>query len=174
MSVLIYLISMMIFIAFLDVNKFVFVDESGLNREYRRIYARAKRGVKIHEKRSGKRHKHTNIIAGLVYGESSEKHIAVQSYEHSTTSVFFEDWFEFELIPLLPKNVLVIMDNASFHRKNMLYDIANKYDVNLLFLPPYSPDFNPIEHSWANFKEWLRFNSERFTVFEFALDYYFS
>jgi len=97
----------------------------------------------------------------------------MQSYEHSTSANFFEDWFEFELIPQLPKNSLVIMDNASFHRKNILYDIAVSHNVNILFLPPYSPDFNPIEHSWANFKEWLRYNSQRFSCFDFALDAFF-
>jgi len=172
--VIFYLVKVIWFVVYLRVNKFVFVDESGLNREYRRLYARAKRGVKVHEKRSGKRLRRTNIIAGLVYGEHAEKHIAVQSYEHTTTAAFFEDWFEFELIPLLPENALVIMDNASFHRKRVLYDIASRYGVNLLFLPPYSPDFNPIEHSWANFKKWLRYNSWRFPLFDFALDYYFA
>ena len=157
------------FITYLKVNKFVFVDESGLNREYRRLYARAKRGVKVYEKKSGKQYKRTNIIAGLCEG----KHLAVQCYEHGTTAAFFEDWFEFELIPLLPENALVIMDNASFHRKNALLDIAIRYDINLLFLPPYSPQFNPIEHSWANFKEWLRYNSQRFPCFDFAVQSYF-
>ena len=157
----------------MNVNKFVFVDESGLNREYRRLYARAKRGVKVHDKIKGKRCKRTNIIGGLVYGETAERHIAVQSYEHSTTSAFFEDWFEHELIPLLPPNALVIMDNASLHRKQVLYRIAARYDICLLFLPPYSPNFNPIEHSWANFKFWLRSNSWRFPCFDFAVDSYF-
>ena len=157
-----------------NAGKFVFVDESGLNREYRRLYARAKRGTKIQEKMTGKRAKRTNIIAGLVYGETAERHVAVQSYEHSTTSSFFEDWFEFELIPVVPENSLVIMDNASFHRKQALYDIADRYGVKLLFLPPYSPDFNPIEHTWANFKKWLRSHSQRFSCIDFALDCYFS
>lgn len=162
------------FLRILKVNKFVFVDESGLNREYRRLYARSKRGVRIREKVSGKRYKRTNIIAGLVYGRTIEKHIAAQCYEQSINSTVFEDWFEFELIPMLPENALVIMDNASFHRKDTLYDIANRHDVNLLFLPPYSPDFNPIEKSWANFKEWLRYNSWRFPCFDFAVDCYFN
>jgi len=134
------------------------------------LYARAKRGVKVHEKKKGKKHKRTNIIAGLCEG----KHLAVQCYEHSTTSSFFEDWFEFELIPLLPENALVIMDNASFHRKNVLLGIACRYGINVLFLPPYSPQFNPIEQSWANFKEWLRYNSNRFPCFDFAVDCYFN
>jgi transposase len=98
----------------------------------------------------------------------------VQCYEHATTAAFFEDWFEFELIPLLPANALVIMDNASFHRKNALADIAYRYGINVLFLPPYSPQFNPIEHSWANLKDWLRYNSHRFPCFHFAVDCYFN
>jgi len=161
---------MLWFIAYLKVNNFIFVDESGLNRHYRREYARAKRGIKVHDKKSGKRYKRTNII-GALWGK---KHIAMQCYEHSTTAAFFEDWFEFELIPLLPENALVIMDNAAFHRKKVLFEIANRYDINLLFLPPYSPEFNPIEHSWANFKEWLKSNSERFTCFDFAVEAYFT
>jgi len=160
---------MLWYISYLKVNNFVFVDESGLNRHYRRLYARAKRGVRVHDTRPGKRHKRTNII-GALWGE---KHIAMQCYEHSTTAAFFEDWFEFELIPLLPENSLVIMDNASFHRKKVLFEIANRYGINLLFLPPYSPEFNPIEHSWANFKEWLKSNSQRFTCFDFAIEAYF-
>ena len=48
------------------------------------------------------------------------------------------------------------MDNASFHRKNILREIAAEFGVNVLFLPSYSPDFNPIETSWANMKQWLR------------------
>lgn len=164
---------MILFVWLLNVKKFVFVDESGLNREYRRLYARAKRGVKVHEKIKGKRSNRTNIIAGLVYGETSEKYIAVHSYEYSITSAFFEDWFEFELIPLLPNNALVIMDNASFHRKHVLYGIAERHGVNLLFLPPYSPNFNPIEHSWANFKKWLCYNSCRFPCLDFAINCYF-
>ena len=149
---------------------FVFVDETGLNREYRRLYARAKRGVKIHDTKPGKRQKRTNIIGALW----SKKHIALQCYEHATTSAFFEDWFEFELIPLLPTGAVVVMDNASFHRKNALWKIAEKYGVFVLFLPPYSPEFNPIEHSWANFKRWLCDNFNRFPCFDFAVETYFT
>jgi transposase len=168
--VVFYIIGAIMFVAVLKVTKFVFVDESGLNREYRRAYARAKRGCKVHDKKSGKRYRRTNIVAGLYEG----KHLAVQCYEHSTTSVFFEDWFEFELIPLLPENALVIMDNASFHRKPALFDIAYRHGINVLFLPPYSPEFNPIEQSWANFKRWLCSNSHRFPCYDFAVQAYFT
>lgn len=162
------------YLTFVQLQGIVFVDESGLNRHYHRLYARAKRGVKIHDKRPGKRQKRTNIIAGLLYSEHEKNHIAVRCYEQTTTARLFEDWFEFELIPLLSENTLVIMDNASFHRKNVLWNIAERYDVFVLFLPPYSPEFNPIEHSWANFKEWLKYNSERFPCFDWAVDTYFT
>jgi transposase len=155
---------------YMGLTELVYVDETGVNREQRRMYARAKRGVRVYDKRSGKKYKRTNIIGGLCNG----KHFAIQCYEHSTTAAFFEDWFEFELIPVLPDNALVIMDNASFHRKQNLYDIAKRYGVNILFLPSYSPDLNPIEKSRANFKRWLCDNSKRFPALDFAVDCFFS
>lgn len=164
----------MVILSVFDVSNFVYVDESGLNREYRRIYARAKRGVKIRDKKPGKRTKKTNIIAGLLYGENEKKHIAVHCYDHSTKATFFEDWFEWQLLAEIPQNSIIIMDNASFHRKDVLYEIAAKYNTIVLFLPPYSPEFNPIEHSWANLKKWLKHYGTRFNVFEIAIDYYFS
>ena len=165
-----YFINLIMLIKYMKIMHFVFVDETGINREYRRLYARAKRGVKVYDTMSGKKYKRTNIIAGLCGG----KHLAVRDYEHSTTSAFFEDWFEWELIPLLPENSLVILDNASFHRKRQLYDIAARYGVCVLFLPPYSPELNPIEHSWANFKRWLCDNFTRFPSMFFAADCFFN
>jgi hypothetical protein len=152
------------------VTAVVYVDESGINRYYGRAYARAKRGGKVHDTKPGKQFKRTNIIAGLCDG----KHLAVQCYDHSTTASFFEDWFEFELLAAVPEGALIIMDNAAFHRKKHLRKIAERHGVYLLFLPPYSPDFNPIEKSWANFKAWLCDNRRRFPCIDIAADVYFS
>lgn len=156
-------------VTYFQVSDIVFIDESGMNREFRRERARAKRGVKIHAQKSGKRVKRTNVVAGL-YGK---KHIAVQCYEHSTTADFFEDWFEWALLAEIPEGGLVILDNASFHRKERLIDIASRYGVFVLFLPPYSPDFNPIEKSWANLKRWLCDNLNRFRSLDMAIEAYF-
>ncbi len=165
-----YVITILILINAFLAKDFVFVDETGLNREYRRIYARAIRGVKVHGIKPGRRQKRTNII-GALWGK---KHIAMQCYEHSTTAAYFEDWFEYELIPLLPDGAVIVMDNASFHRKKALWKIAERYDIFVLFLPPYSPEFNPIEHSWANFKRWLCDNHHRFSCIDFAIEAYFT
>jgi len=158
---------------FLKTRNIVYVDESGLNRHYRRLYARAKRGVKVYDTKPGVREKRVNIIGGLLYGENGKKHVAIHFYDHTTKYGSFEDWFEWQLLGEIPENTIIIMDNASFHRKAKLYEIAGKYGMVVLFLPPYSPEFNPIEHSWANFKQWLKYNSNRFPSIEFAIYNYF-
>jgi hypothetical protein len=160
---------LIIYVFILGVTELVFVDECGLNSYYQRVYARAARGVRVHGIRPGQKFKRTNIVAGLWGG----RHVAVQCYGHSTKSWFFEDWFEFELLAVLPKGVLVIMDNAAFHRKKQLFKIAARHGAYVLFLPPYSPDFNPIEKSWANFKRWLCDNFRRFPNFDWAVECYF-
>ena len=55
-------------------------------------------------------------------------------------------------MPLLKQGTVVVMDNASFHSKNRLNNIAKKHEVRIIFLPPYSPELNPIEHFW----NWLK------------------
>jgi transposase len=164
-----YVWTMLFFVVFLGLEDVVYVDESGINKALFREYARVKAGKRVHGTRPGKRQIRTNIVAGL-WGK---KHVAVECYEHSTTAAFFENWFEFELIPAIPEWSLIILDNASFHRKRQLFEIAERYHVFVLFLPPYSPDLTPIEHSLANFKRWLRDNILRFPNLQLAADLYF-
>jgi len=88
-------------------------------------------------------------------------HSCIECYSHATNSEFFEDWFENNLLKEIPNGYTVIMDNARFHRKKELRKMA-RGKVRLLFLPPYSPDYNPIEKSWANMKRFLRNNLKDF------------
>ena len=64
----------------------------------------------------------------------------------------FEEWFEDKLLNCLPKGHVIIMDNAAFHKKEVLQDLARKYSQKLIFLPPHSPEYNPIEHTWSALK----------------------
>jgi transposase len=72
----------------------------------------------------------------------------------------------------VPQGHTVIMDNARFHRKKILRKLA-RGKVRLLFLPPYSPDYNPIENTWANMKRFLRNNEQDYQSLASAiLDYF--
>ena len=66
------------------------------------------------------------------------------------------------------------MDNAKFHRKTVLNKIARFYDLSILWLPPYSPDKNTIEHLWANMKKYIRKKSASFPSIQAALLAYFN
>ena len=64
----------------------------------------------------------------------------------------FEKWFENKVLSCLPKGHVISMDNAAFHKKEVLQNLARKYSQKLIFLPPYSPEYNPIEHTWSALK----------------------
>ena len=68
------------------------------------------------------------------------------------TSSLFEEWFAKHLLPVTPEGAVIIMDNASFHRKKQLNELAAEKGRQVIFLPPYSPELNPIEHFW----NWLK------------------
>ena len=84
-------------------------------------------------------------------------------------SRLFEFWFEKQLLPALPPGAVIVMDNASFHRKARLICVAQKYGFRLIFLPPYSPEFNPIEKVWSWLKRRLRSSLASFNSFDDAL-----
>ena len=146
----------------------VYVDESGCDEYYQRERGRALRGVKVEEVRRGRKFARTNIIAAKCNGGI----LAPKTYNHTTNGDFFIDWFEFDLLSVLPPGHTIIMDNASFHRKKELLKVADRYDMRLLFLPAYSPDFNPIEKFWANLKQWLRESIINFTSLQSAILHY--
>jgi len=80
-------------------------------------------------------------------------------------AALFEHWFEYAFLKAIPKGSYCIMDNAAFHRKSKLHAPANKASCTVIFLPPYSPDLNPIEKYWSWLKGRLRKtlpNCERF------------
>ena len=68
----------------------------------------------------------------------------------------FEAWFGGMLLPRLGPGHVVVLDNAAFHRKARLRAMAAEHGCVVLFLPPYSPDLNPIEKFWARLKAKLR------------------
>jgi transposase len=145
--------------------KLYYIDECGIDRYLYREYGYAPRGVPIQGNISGKKYKRTNIVAAKNCG----KIIAPMIYGGTTDSVLFEYWFEHMFLKTIPKHSIAIMDNAAFHRKKKLRELAAKAECELLFLPPYSPDFNPIEKFWAWLKSRLRKLLSCFQTFDDAI-----
>ncbi|VOD09427.1 IS630-Spn1, transposase Orf2 [Streptococcus pneumoniae] len=78
--------------------------------------------------------------------------IAPMTYEETMTSDFFEAWFQKFLLPTLNTPSVIIMDNARFHRMGKLELLCEEFGHKLLPLPPYSPEYNPIEKTWVHIK----------------------
>jgi len=135
-----------------------------------RQYAYAKRGVKVMGRIPGKKFKRTLIVAAKIGRDI----IAPLQYQGSMDSTLFEYWFEFCLIPILPIGSSVVLDNASFHNKNRLALLAEKYGHKIVFLPPYSPELNEIEKFWGWLKAKLKKLVHTFDSFDEALRYCFN
>ena len=108
-----------------------------------RQYALSKRGKRGNIRISGKRHARIGLVAAQCEGAL----LAPHTYSGTMKGSVFEDWFKNKFLSCLPKGHVSIMDNAAFHKKEVLYQIAKKYSQELIFLPPYSPEYNPIEHT---------------------------
>lgn len=128
------------------------MDETGIDTYLYREYGYAPRGKAVIGKIPGRKFQRTNIVAAKL----GTHIVAPMQYHGITDSTLFEFWFEQCLLPCLPEDIVIVMDNASFHRKKQLTEISKKYHRTLIFLPPYSPDLNPIEKFWARLKSIIR------------------
>lgn len=96
----------------------------------------------------------TNVIGALLRGVL----LTVSLFQTTINTDVFNAWMIQDLIPKLPHQSVVVMDNATFHQGNEMREALEKAGHELLYLPPYSPDLNPIEHKWAQAKALRRKN----------------
>jgi transposase len=108
-----------------------------------------------------------------VAGECCGQIIAPMEYADYTDHIVFEGWFEDMFLAELPQGSTIVMDNASFHRKKALRELAGRAKCQVVFLPAYSPDYNPIEKTWANMKMFLRSYIFKFENLQNAITFYF-
>jgi len=78
--------------------------------------------------------------------------VTVSLFEGNINSDTFNAWAEQDLLPKLPKETVIVMDNAAFHKRQDTQQMMKKAGHILEYLPPYSPDLNPIEQKWAQAK----------------------
>jgi transposase len=84
-------------------------------------------------------------------------------FQGSCNTELFMAWVQQQLVPSLKKGQVVVMDNASFHKSPRIREAIEQTGCRLIYLPPYSPDLNPIEIFWANMKKWIKYNIPHIT-----------
>ena len=141
-----------------DGSNIIYIDEAGIDKEPVRECGWSPIGQRLIGEVSGMRHSRTSMIAG--YSRFYKSLIAPDSYKGNTYSQKVYSWFEDRLLPQLKQktietgitNFVIVLDNASIHRSLKLKALVENSGYKLLFLPPYSPDYNPIEHVWWQLK----------------------
>jgi len=152
-------------IAYTPPESIAYIDETGIDTFMHRDHCRSKRGERVIGKVSGKKYKRCGIVAAKIGKEI----ISPLQYDGTMDSELFELWFVEMLLPALPANTTIVMDNASFHRKSRLVLLAENAGHRIIFLPPYSPELNPIENFWSWLKSRLRKILPCFDSFDDAL-----
>lgn len=117
-----------------------------------RLYARALRGKRARGKKPQKRGKNVSMISAL----SLKKVLASINIYGGVNGVTFEGFVVNLLIPELWENACVVMDNAKIHLGEMVREAIEQAGAKLIYLPPYSPEFSPIENFWSKVKSILK------------------
>jgi transposase len=150
-------------------SEVLYVDESGVDEFAYREYGWAPKGDKAYGEISGKRYARESFIAA----KSDSKIIAPFCFTGTCDTDLFNAWLENMLKPCLCPGQVIVMDNASFHKSEKTKSIIESAKCTLLFLPPYSPDLNPIERVWANLKKKIKQIVHEFETLGEAIDYAF-
>jgi len=126
----------------------VFIDESGFAHDMPRTHGYATKGNRCFGTHDWGAKGRTNVIGALLFGAL----LTVSLFQTNVNTEIFTNWVTHDLIPKLPANSVIIMDNASFHKGALMKKAIEAAGHTLLYLSPYSPDFNPIEKKWAQAK----------------------
>ena len=136
----------------LDARSLVFVDEMGTNVALSPLYGWAKKGQRVYGSVPRNRGKNTTVLASMSPSGMGPS-LAV---EGATTSAVFETYVERVLTPTLREGQVVVMDNLSAHKGERVRELIEGRGCELLYLPSYSPDLNPIEEAFSKMKNLLR------------------
>jgi transposase len=128
------------------------VDECGTNIALTRLYARAPRGERAFGKVPRNWGKNLTLIAAM----SAEGMGQAMSVEGATDGAAFEAYVKHFLLPTLKEGQMIIMDNLQVHKSTKVRKLLESAGASVLFLPPYSPDFSPIEEAFSKIKAILR------------------
>ena len=135
----------------------IYLDESGVTTRMTRRYARGLGGARIHEAAPQGNWKILTILGAM----STRGMIATMTIEEPTDADIFLAYLDHVVCPQLLRGSVVVMDNLSSHKVKGVRERIEAAGAELLYLPPYSPDLNPIEKAWSKLKLLLRSTKAR-------------
>ena len=135
-----------------DVRRLVLVDESGMHTSMDRLRSRAPKGERAYGKVPRNRGKNTTLIASMSLHGMGE----AMCIRGATDAKAFEIYVEHFLAPTLSKEQVVVLDGLGAHRPQRIRELIEERGAELVFLPSYSPDLNPIEQAFSKIKNILR------------------
>ncbi len=136
----------------IDARRLVFVDEMGTNTSLSPLYAWAPKGQRARLSVPRNRGANTTLLASMSI-EGMGSRVAVVG---NTTAAVFEAYVAQVLAPSLKRGQVIVLDNLAAHKGERVKELIEERGCELLYLPPYSPDFNPIEEAFSKIKALLR------------------
>ena len=136
----------------MDIRKLVFIDESSINTGMTRLYGRGINKERVVDYVPDVRFERTTILSSV--RANGEKVPLI--FEGSLNGELFKEYISQFLAPTLQKGDIVVMDNLTSHRVKGITEAIVATGAKVVYLPPYSPDLNPIEKMWSKMKSYLR------------------
>ena len=130
----------------------VFLDESGCNTDMTRRYAYSLGGSRAVDSTPLSKPKNTTILSSIQLDGT----LRYTTFSGGTTVERFKRYLETDLLPHLNGNSVLIMDNMKSHHAKAVKNLLDSSGIRYIYLPPYSPDLNPIEKLWSKVKAFLR------------------
>ncbi len=144
---------------FADLERFVFLDESSAKTNMTRLYGRSPVGQRCHFS-APHGHWSTTTLLGAIRCTGVMKEASIV-FDGPTDAVVFRGYVERCLAPALTPGDIVVMDNLASHKVAGVREAIESVGATVWYLPPYSPDLNPIEKLWSKVKAWLRRTAAR-------------
>jgi transposase len=151
----------------LNSDQIVYADEAGMDNREDYGYAYNEKGQRFHALKSGRRQGRVNMIAA----QCQNQLLAPFTVEGSCNRSVFETWLETCLLPLLHPGQVLVIDNATFHKGGRIEELLNTVGCQVLYLPPYSPDYNKIEKCWSWLKSRIRHCLKNFDCLRDAMEF---
>jgi transposase len=142
-----------------DARRLVFVDESGFNTSMTRLRARAPKGKRAYGKVPRNRGKNTTLIAAITLEGAMSQPMTLEGATDALLA--FEVYVEHFLAPSLCEGQVVVLDGLGAHRTEKVKELIEARGADVVFLPSYSPDLNPIEEAFSKIKQLVRKEGQR-------------